>query len=73
MRHTAEPNADVRDVPPGEVWVGVLDDPARVVLVTPSIDDTDAITLMCSLKPDEARQMGQELIRAAASVLAHDN
>ncbi len=72
MRHTAE-NADVREVPPGEVWVGLLEDPARVVLVTPSSDDTDAITLMCSLKPDEARQMGAELIRAAATVLAADN
>ncbi len=71
MRYTEQPDQDVREVPPGEVWVGVLEDPARVVLVTPSSDG--GVILMCSLKPDESRQMGAELIRAAATVLAADN
>jgi len=71
VRYTAE-NTDVREVPVGEVWVGVISIPRpHVVIATRS--KTDGDTIVARFKPFEARRMGEELIRVALAVDAPNN
>ena len=73
MRYTEEANPDVREVPAGQVWVGVIDKPVPHVALATASKEEDDLTVVCRLKPEEARQMGEELIRVALTVIAADN
>jgi hypothetical protein len=73
VRYTAEKNPDIRDVPAEEVWVGAIDDPKPHVAIATRSKDEDELVLVCRFKPDEARQVGQELIRLANTLAAPNN
>jgi hypothetical protein len=72
MRYTAL-NADVREVPAGEVWVGIIDDPKPHVAIATRRADDDELILVCRFKPNEARLMAQELGRLANTFNAPNN
>jgi hypothetical protein len=72
MRRTGL-NSDVREVPAGEVWVGMIDDPAPHVAIATRSEDDDDLVLVCRFKPDEARHVGKEILRLAMTVSAPDN
>ena len=75
MRYTEEPNQDVRNIPAGETWVGVISEPRPHVAVATQLeeDDEGTLTLIARLSAGEAHQMGTELIRLARSLEAHHN
>ena len=73
MRRTTELNADVRHVPAGEVWVGVIGaDRPYIAVATRRHDDDEAVMLM-RLSSSDARDLAVELVRLAAAIEAPQN
>ena len=73
MRYTEKRNASLHEVPPGEVWAGVIDKPRPHVAIAIASPDEDDLTVVCRFSPEEARQMGEELIRVALTANAPYN
>jgi hypothetical protein len=71
MRYTAK-DPDIRDVAPGELWVGVMDKPVPHIAIAIGTDDDDVV-IVSRFKADEALLMGQELIRCANVISAPNN
>lgn len=75
MRRTEEPNSDLRTVPAGETWVGIVMEPRPHIAIATHLDadDEETLTLIGRYSAGEAAQMGTELIRLANSLTAPDN
>lgn len=73
MRYTEEKHPDVREVPAGEVWVGMIPEPKPHVALATRSQDEDDLILVCRFRPDEARRMGEMLIRLAMTATAPEN
>ena len=74
MRYTEKPNQDVREVPAGETWVGIIPNPRPHVAFATKLDDNEGeLVVLSRFKPQDAYAMGCELIRLAASIQAPCN
>ena len=71
MRNTVV-DADVREVPAGEVWVGALAKPRPHVAIA-TRDKGDDLVVVCRFTAEEAQRLGGELIRLALSISAPQN
>jgi hypothetical protein len=72
MRYTEEKNPDLRTVPAGEIWVGVIPADRPYIAIASRLDDDEAV-IVCRFSSSEAMGMAQELIRLAASIEAPEN
>ena len=73
MRYTDE-NADVREVPAGEMWVGMIPNPRPHIAFATKLDDNEGeLVVLSRFKPSQAFEMGCELIRLAAAIEAPNN
>jgi hypothetical protein len=71
MRRTTERNADVRTVPAGEIWAGIIEAENPYIVLASRLDDEMVGLVRCG--PEEARAMGKELIRLANVLAAPNN
>jgi len=65
MRWT-QANPDLRTVPAGETWVGIIMKPVRHVAIASRAGGRDVQVMR--FHPDEAREMGEQLIQIAGTV-----
>lgn len=70
MRWT-EKNPDIHDINPGELWVGVMENPRPHVVIAARSDEENIV--LSRFDPAEARQIGEQLIRFAHTISAPDN
>ncbi len=68
-RYTEE-NANVRTIPAGEIWVGIILKPRPYIAIASRRHDDDEVVLVCQFGPVQARGMASELIRLAAELAA---
>jgi len=75
QRYTDQPNQNILEVPPHQMWVGIIDQPApHIALATCGSDeDGDDLRLVFRLSADEATQMAGELMRLANTLAAPNN
>lgn len=75
MRYTDRENANILEVPPHQMWCGIIDQPVpHIALATGGMDeDGDDLRLVFRLSAGEARQMANELIRLASTLAAPNN
>jgi hypothetical protein len=71
MRYTEEKNPDLRTVPAGEIWVGVIPADKPYIAIAFWLDDD--LVIACRFGASEAMGMAQELVRLAASIEAPKN
>jgi hypothetical protein len=71
MRRTAERNADVRTVPAGEIWAGIIEAENPYIVLASRLDDEMVVLIRCG--PKEALGMSKELIRLANELAAPNN
>jgi hypothetical protein len=73
MPRYTELNADVRTLPPKEIWVGIIDAPKPYIAIASRLDGNETPVIMCRFGSSEARGMASELIRLAAELEAPNN
>ena len=72
MRYTAEKDPDVRTIPAGETWVGIIPLPRPYIAIASRLDDGKAVAVVrCGAQ--DAYEMGLELIRLANTLNAENN
>jgi hypothetical protein len=71
MRYTEQPNQDVRSVPAGEIWAGIIEAENPYIVLASRLDEEMVGLIRCG--PVEAREMGKELIRLANVLAAPNN
>ncbi len=72
MRYTAEPNQNVRTVPAGEVWVGIIDAATPYIVIATRLDDGERV-MISRLSAGDAMDMAGELARLAHELNAPNN
>ncbi len=72
MRYTPEPNMDVRTVPAGQTWAGIIDAAKPYIVIVSQLDDGDTV-VVARLGATDARDMGHELIRLSLELTAPNN
>lgn len=73
MRYTEERNPDVRTIPAGEIWVGVIPAKRPYVAIIARLDGDESPVVVTRFGAVEARGMASELIRFAAEIEAPNN
>jgi hypothetical protein len=73
MRYTEEKNPDVRKVPPGEVWVGIIPAERPYIVIVSRLDGDEPPVVLMRFGSVEARGVAAELIRLAAEIEAPNN
>jgi hypothetical protein len=73
MRYTAEKDPDVRTIPAGEIWVGVIHAERPYIAIASRLDGDESPVVLTRFGSAEARGMAEELIRLAASIDAPRN
>ncbi|MBA3735176.1 MAG: hypothetical protein H0W90_08265 [Actinobacteria bacterium] len=72
MRYTPEPDMDVRTVPAGQVWAGIIGAEKPYIAIASQLDDGDTV-IVARLGAVDARDMGRELIRLSLELTAPSN
>ncbi len=72
MRYVDQPGLDLRAVPPGQVWVGLIDDPYPHVGIAIRLGEEDRIMLSRLSGPD-ALDMAGQLARLSYVIAAPNN
>jgi hypothetical protein len=72
MRYTAE-NADVRSIPAGETWVGIIPLPRPYIAISSRLDGDNAPVAIVRVGAVEAVEMASELVRLARKLDALNN
>lgn len=72
-RYTEERNPDVRTVPAGEIWVGIIPADRPYIAIASRLDGEDSPVVCHRFGSVEARGMAAELRRLAAELEAPNN
>ena len=73
MRYTEEENPDVRTIPAGEIWVGIIPADRPYIAIASRLDGETTPVVCHRFGSVEARGMAAELIRLAAELEAPRN
>ncbi len=71
MRYTDE-NTDIRTVPAGELWVGIIDAPQPYIAIATRLDDGEP-AIISRLSARDALEMAEELCRLEVALTARNN
>lgn len=71
MRYTEERNPDLRTVPAGEIWMGVVPADKPYIAIATQLDAD--VVIACRFSASEACEMAAEMVRLAASIEAPRN
>ncbi|MEJ7567428.1 MAG: hypothetical protein WKF41_04100 [Gaiellaceae bacterium] len=70
MRYTEE-NTDIRTVPAGELWVGIINAPQPYIAIATRLDDE--VIIVSRLSARDALEMAGELVRLSDTLNARNN
>jgi len=74
MRRYTEANADIRSIPAGEIWIGIINAPKPYIALASRPDgDEDEPVMVCRFGSAEAKGMAVQLLEYAASLEAPNN
>lgn len=69
--HSTEEDAYVREIPAGELWVGIIDAPQPYIAIATRLDDE--VIIVSRLSACEALEMAGELCRLELALTAPNN
>ncbi len=72
MRYTEEKNPDLRTVPAGQLWVGIIAAPEPHIGIATQLDDGGRI-MVSRLNSRDALEIADELVRLARKLAAQNN
>jgi hypothetical protein len=73
MRYTTEKDPDVRTIPAGEIWVGIIPKPQPYIAIASRLDGDESLVVCHRLASADAQAMASELVRLAAEIEAPNN
>jgi hypothetical protein len=73
MRYTEERNPDVRTVPAGEIWVGIIPAARPYIAIASRLNGDESPVVCHRFGSVEAQGMAAELVRPAAELEAPNN
>jgi len=72
MRYTEQPDQDVRAIPAGEVWVGIIDAPIPYIGIATRLDDDERV-MVVRLGAVDALALARVLSRLELALAAPNN